>query len=303
MEIKKTLTVFTPAYNRAYCLYLGYEALKRQTCKDFKWLIIDDGSTDNTKELVDIWISEEKIEIEYCYKENGGMHTAHNKAYELINTELNVCIDSDDYMSDDAVEKIVNFWRRHGSEKYAGIIGLDQAVGGGIIGTRFSKDRIDTTLSGFYREGGKGDKKLVYRTEVVKSYPEYPIFKGERYVGLAYKYSLIDQDYRLLVLDEVLCLVNYQTDGSSMNMYRQYWNNPKGFAFYRKSEMQLNPFYRRKFREAIHYVSSSIISKNKNFIKESPIKWLTVLAIPVGIVLYSLILYKVKRHTLMNKPK
>ena len=78
----------------------------RQTSKDFIWLIIDDGSTDNTKELVDGWIKENKIEIRYYWQENQGMHGAHNTAYELIDTELNVCIDSDDYMPDDAVEKI-----------------------------------------------------------------------------------------------------------------------------------------------------------------------------------------------------
>ena len=119
------LTVFTPTYNRAYTLHLCYESLKRQTCKDFIWLIIDDGSTDDTKELVDSWILENKVEIRYYYQENQGMHGAHNTAYEKIDTELNVCIDSDDYMPDDAVEKIVSFWKLHGSHKVSGIVGLD----------------------------------------------------------------------------------------------------------------------------------------------------------------------------------
>ena len=92
-------------------MHLCYESLKRQTCKDFIWLIIDDGSTDDTKELVDSWILENKVEIRYYYQENQGMHGAHNTAYEKIDTELNVCIDSDDYMPDDAVEKIVSFWK------------------------------------------------------------------------------------------------------------------------------------------------------------------------------------------------
>ena len=88
------------------------KVLIRQTCKDFIWLIIDDGSTDNTKELVDSWIKENKIEIRYHWQENQGMHGAHNTAYELIDTELNVCIDSDDYMPDDAVEKIISILER-----------------------------------------------------------------------------------------------------------------------------------------------------------------------------------------------
>ena len=110
-----TLTVFTPAYNRAHTLPRTYESLLRQDCKDFLWLIVDDGSTDNTAELVRDWQSRDSgFEIQYIYKENGGMHTAHNTAYENIDTELNTCIDSDDYMTDDAVEKIVNCWRKHG---------------------------------------------------------------------------------------------------------------------------------------------------------------------------------------------
>ena len=106
----KTLTVFTPAYNRASTIGRTYESLLRQTCKDFEWLVVDDGSTDNTRELVEGWASEGKIPIHYVYQKNQGMHGAHNTAYENIETELNVCLDSDDYMPDDAVEIIVSLW-------------------------------------------------------------------------------------------------------------------------------------------------------------------------------------------------
>ena len=92
------LTVFTPTYNRAHTLPRLYNSLVRQSCQDFKWLIIDDGSSDNTRILVDTWRNEQNgFDIVYNYKKNGGMHTAHNRAYELIDTELNVCIDSDDF--------------------------------------------------------------------------------------------------------------------------------------------------------------------------------------------------------------
>jgi glycosyltransferase involved in cell wall biosynthesis len=290
----KTLTIFTPAYNRAYTLHLGYEALLRQTCKDFEWLIVDDGSTDNTRELVEGWIAEGKIDIRYHYQENQGMHGAHNTAYSLIETELNTCIDSDDYMPDDAVEKIVTFWKEHGSDKYAGIIALDADFDGKIIGTQFPEGMKSTTLGGFYEKGGKGDKKLIYRTEVIKRYPPYPIFQGEKYVSLGYKYQLIDQDYELLTLNEVLVKVEYRTDGSSLNMFRQYIKNPQGFAFIRKVSMQLSPTAKRRFMEATHYVSSSLILKNRNFLKESPRKTLTLCAIPSGILLYLYIKYKTR---------
>lgn len=299
MNTQKTLTIFTPAYNRAHTLHLGYEALLRQTCKDFEWLIIDDGSTDNTRELVEGWIAENKIPIRYHYQENQGMHGAHNTAYQLIQTELNTCIDSDDYMPDDAVEKIVSFWKKYGNEKVAGIIGLDQTNRGTIIGTSFPADLKETTLLGFYRMGGKGDKKLVYRTDVVKAYPPYPIFSGEKYVGLSYLYMLIDQDYQLLTINEPLVVVEYQQDGSSINMYKQYWNNPKGFAFLRKEFMPYTQEFFERFKTCIHYVSSSIISRNKHFLQESPLKFLTLLAIIPGCLLYLYIKYKVSQNKKM----
>ena len=290
----KTLTIFTPVYNRAYTLHLGYEALLRQTCQDFEWLIVDDGSTDNTRELVEGWIQENKIPIRYHYQQNQGMHGAHNTAYRLIETELNTCIDSDDYMPDDAVEKIVTFWKEHGSDRVAGIIGLDANFDGKLIGTSFKGNNLLITLGGFYTSGGTGDKKMVYRTDIIKKYPEYPLFKGEKYVSLGYKYELIDQDYPLLTLNEVLVKVEYRPDGSSMNMFRQYIRNPQGFAFIRKSSMQLAPTWKRRFMEAVHYVSSSLILKNWNFISESPRKGLTICAIPLGVALYGFIRFKTR---------
>lgn len=294
MNHLKKLTVFTPTYNRAYCLSNCYESLKRQTCKSFVWLIIDDGSTDHTKELVESWITENTVEIRYHWQKNQGMHGAHNTAYKLIDTELNVCIDSDDYMPDDTVGKILSFWGKYGSGRVGGIIGLDSYTDGRIIGSKLPASLTCSTLFDLYnRHGVTGDKKLVYRTELTKQYP-YPIFKNEKYVGLAYKYYMLDQQYEMLLMNEVICCVEYLPDGSSMNMLNQYRRNPKGFAFYRKELMKLPfaslPF---KYRQAIHYVSSSIISKNKRFMSETPCKILTLLATPLGIMLY----YHIMRKT------
>ncbi len=290
----KTLTIFTPAYNRAHTLVRTYESLCGQSCKDFEWLIIDDGSTDNTAELVQKWIKEADFKIRYIYQENQGMHGAHNTAYKNITTELNTCIDSDDYMPINAVENIIKFWKANKNEKYAGFIGLDQREDESIIGTLFPSEMKETTLSDFYAKGGKGDKKLVYRTDVIKQYPEYPLFDGERYVGLAYKYMLIDQDYLMLTLNKPLVIVEYQADGSSNMMWKQYWKNPRGFAFFRKTEMVVAPTLKRRFVSCIHYVSSCIISKNKKLIKESPQKIMTIIAILPGYILYNIIKHKVK---------
>ena len=295
-----TLTVFTPAYNRAHTLNRTYQSLCLQTSKDFEWLIIDDGSTDNTRELVERWIEDSLISIRYIYQHNQGMHGAHNTAYKNITTELNTCIDSDDWLPKDAVEKIISFWRKNGNDSYAGLVGLDQKENGEIIGTCFPNTLKLTTLQEYYESGGRGDKKLVYRTDVVNQYPEYPIFKGEKYVGLNYKYMLIDQDWKLLVLNEPLVVVDYQEDGSSYNMYQQYWNNPKGFSFLRKIEMKSTNKISRLFMVCVHYVSSSIICKNKNFLKDSPRKILTFLAIIPGIILYYFIKFKVKKNDKMK---
>lgn len=286
-----TLTVFTPTYNRAYILNQCYESLVRQTSKDFIWLIIDDGSTDDTRKLVEEWMKKDNgFEIRYHYKQNGGMHTGHNAAYELIDTELNVCIDSDDFMPDNAVELIVDFWKKNGSNKYSGIIALDIYKNGEVIGCELPNKK-STTLSGFYDNGGKGDKKLIYRTDVINSYPKYPEFDGEKFVPLDYKYLLVDQDYDLLIMNKAVCVVEYMEDGSSMNMLRQYYKNPRGFAFMRKIHMKYDKGFVKKFKTCIHYVSSSFISKNKSFVSESHNKLFTILAIPFGVCLYGLIKY------------
>lgn len=291
--MEPVLTVFTPAYNRAHTIGRTYESLKGQGCKDFVWLIIDDGSTDHTEDLVRKWQREDcGFEIRYVYKENGGMHTAHNTAYENIDTELNTCIDSDDCMADGAVEKILRKWEEVRDCGYAGIIGLDADMDGRIIGNVFPGGMSETTLAGYYASGGSGDKKLVYRTDIIQRYPPYPVFEEEKYVALGYKYRLIDQDYKLAVLNETLVNVDYQADGSSATMWRQYVKNPRGFAFWRKVCMQYPESGKRLIIDCIHYVSDSIMSQNKKFIAESPRKLLTVISIPFGAVLYCITIYR-----------
>lgn len=286
MDNKILLTVFTPAYNRAHTLPRTYESLCSQNCKDFIWLVVDDGSRDNTAELVRQWQEKDNgFEIRYVYKENGGMHTAHNTAYEHIDTELNTCIDSDDKLASGAVEKILRKWDQVKDQGYAGIIALDADFDGKVIGQGFPEGMTETTVIGYYAAGGSGDKKLVYRTDIINLYPPYPVFEGEKYVSLAYKYRLIDQTYKMAVLDEVVCNVEYQPDGSTGTMWKQYLKNPRGFAFWRKVCMQYPVSKKRMVVDCIHYCSSSVVSKNRNYIKESPRKLLTVICTVPGWVL------------------
>jgi len=146
-----------------------------------------------------------------------------------------------------------------------------------------------------YAAGGSGDKKLIYRTDIINQYPPYPVFEGEKYVALSYKYRLIDQTWKLAVLDEVVCNVEYQPDGSSGTMWKQYLKNPRGFAFWRKVCMQYPYSTKRLVIDCIHYCTSSILAKNRNYIKESPRKLLTLACTPFGCVLAQVAKRKAKQ--------
>ncbi len=279
------LTVFTPTYNRAYILPQCYRSMCRQTCKDFVWLVVDDGSTDDTRALVESWMREDNgFILRYVYQENKGMHGAHNLAYETIDTELNTCIDSDDYMPDDAVEKITTFWQNcDRDETIAGFLALDVDKDGKVIGTRLPENVTRaTSYEVYYKFGVRGDKKFILRSDLTRMDP-YPVFEGEKYVNLATKYSVLDKDYKLLLLNEPVCVVEYMPDGSSLNMIRQYFRNPRGFAYSRKLCMQL-PYadFRFRFVQAMHYVSSCLILKDKRWLADSPCRALTLLAAPAG---------------------
>ena len=291
---KPFLTVFTPAYNRAYTLPRTYESMKQQKNTDFIWLIVDDGSADNTAELVRQWQSEENgFEIRYIYKENGGMHTAHNTAYELIDTELNTCVDSDDALAPDAVQIIYDAWQKVKDRGFAGLVALDSEFGGKIIGKGFPEGLTETTLYGYYRNGGSGDKKLILRTDIVRQYPSYPTFEGERFVPLGSLYHMIDKDYKLSVLDEVVCLVEYMPDSSTNNMIRQYYRNPNGFRYGRLVELQSPLNLKRRLKVYVHYAAESILA-GKPVLKDAPNKLLALVSIPFGMILSIYIKHRCK---------
>lgn len=293
----KKLTIFTPTYNRAYCLEQCYNSLICQSNKDFIWLVIDDGSNDNTKEIVGKWIDDGKIDIIYKYQENQGMHGAHNTAYDLIKTELCTCIDSDDFMAPEAVEKIISIWNNTEHDKnIAGIIGLDAYKnGGGIIGKKIPENIKTTTLEDLYHTHKiYGDKKIIYRTEIVKRFPKYPLFKNERFVPLGTLYLLIDKEYKLICSNEVFCIVEYLEDGSSRNIIKQYRRHPNGFRYARVLNMKNSSYFSVVLKNAVHYVSHSLFLKDWNFLFKSPKPLLTFFVFPFGLGLYIYTLYQTK---------
>lgn len=322
----KTLTVFTPTYNRQHTIVRTYESLCRQSNNDFDWLIINDGSSDGTREWVESlgekvsdsgtrfdWmgrvaegedtnhfvVKTEKFAIEYIYKPNGGLYTGYNVAYATIQTELCVCIDSDDYMPDNAVEMILECWKEKGGERYAGILGLDFNIASQrLIGGRFPEgvDEVffyDLTLKKLHG----GDTKPVMRTALMKEVAPQVGFQGEKNFNPVYMMLQVCDKYPVLLLNENLCNVEYQigADSMSQGIWRQYVNSPQSFAKLRLLEMTLkHNSVRNKMRVCIHYTSSCLLNKNSEWLRKSPLKFMTIMLFPLGFVLYLLVLWKNK---------
>jgi glycosyltransferase involved in cell wall biosynthesis len=264
-------------------------------------MIIDDGSTDSTQQLVQSWVADKKIDIHYHLQENKGMVGAHNTAHYLMETELCVCMDSDDYMPDNAIERILLLWQQHGYPESAGIVGLDSFSDGKIVGTQFPENIKECKFSELYvNYKVSGDKKFVHNRNVFNRYLPYPFFDGEKFPITSYLYLFIEQKHKLLLFNEVFCIVEYMPDGLSMNLFNQYKQSPKSFAFYRIAKMRFALNYKERFQNAIHYVSSSIMARNSAYLKESPFKITTLLATPFGIALY-FYLSKTKSKAILKK--
>lgn len=292
----KTLTVFTPTYNRANLLPRLYESLCKQTSQDFLWLVIDDGSVDNTKELIADWQKENKIAIQYHYKENGGMHTGHNAAYERIQTELNVCIDSDDMMPDNAVEKILNTWNEvEDKTSIAGIIGLDIRVDGTVIGSKIPDNLKQGRLQDLYlKHGVVGDKKVILRTDLAREYPRYPEYKGEKLVPLGILYNMIELTYDFVYKNEAYCIVEYQPQGSSGTIFKQYFQSPRGFAYSRTIEKKCSNSLVYNLKKSAHIGLSALVTKDFSLLNLKPKVWQNYVMMPFAILLYYYLKRKIK---------
>ena len=291
----KLLTIFTPTYNRAYILPELYHSLCKEPSDSFIWLIVDDGSTDNTQELVENWQRENLIEIVYFKQENGGKMRAHNKGVELCTTPLFFCIDSDDQIATGAVEKILETHQTLRDDEFLGGIAAKRL----IINKLASKDLPDkkrSTLHNIYASGFKGDTSLVFKTDVLREFP-FPEIEGEKFVTEGYVYDQIDQKYELLILNEYLMRCEYQEDGYTFNADSLYFKYPKGWALYFS---QYYKFYAKSMRDRIkymgYYVSMCLIAKTPflQVLKDAPSLFICIISIPAGIKFFN----RFKRNTL-----
>lgn len=295
---KKLITVFTPTYNRKDLISHCYKSLQDQTSYNFVWLIIDDGSTDHTDELIHKWQKEEKrFEIRYDYKENGGLHTGYNRGIELADTELFVCIDSDDWMPPDAIEKIELIWSKVSNKAYVGVMGIDQYENGNCVGGKFPDNVHEMYL---YEKMTKhkipGDKKMIHRTALLKKVAPMPIFPGEKNFNPSYLMYQLDRFGKLYVTNDCFCIVDYQPDGMSSNIFKQYRNSPNSFAETRKLYLSFPEIsFRFKLKQYIHYVSSCLLAGKLFYgIKEAPDSKMAVLALIPGCLLTLVVFYKSK---------
>ena len=221
---KKAITILKPAFNRAHLLDNLYKSIVSQTNHDFVWLVVDDGSTDDTKDRVESYIKEGLITIKYFYQQNKGKYVAHNTGVKLCETELIVCVDSDDELYPQAIEKTLDFWSSVKNDRsIAGIVSPKEM--GGM--SYFNDPPAKSTLMALYNKGKLvGETMLVYRTDVMREYL-FPEVEGENFMSECVIYNQIDKKYFLAIQNEYLYKAEYQDDGLTRNAARVQWNNPK----------------------------------------------------------------------------
>lgn len=276
------ITIFTPTYNREKLLGRVYESLLAQTCKDFEWLIVDDGSSDGTSELVQRFIQERKIDIHYIKKENGGKHSAHNEALVHAKGKYFFCLDSDDILVSNAVETIVNTVNKLQS-KDCGIIAYKCDTKENLLSGKFPENFSEH--HGLYSLsqncGISGEFTLVFRTEVLKEYP-YPIIKNERFLSECVLYDKLESlGYTWYPLAAVLEICEYQADGLSNDFGRLLYNNPAGHALFLIQRVNLIKSLKNKIRYGISYNAFYRIARIK---KHSVIREINLITISTWIL-------------------
>lgn len=281
------LTIFTPTYNRSYILPKLYESLVAQTSSEFEWVIVDDGSNDDTEALVLQWVKTGAIDIRYYRQPNQGKHIAINTGVKYARGEMFFIVDSDDTLKPNAVEVINNFWNEsEHDDTISGIISYREFFNGKLVGVSLPSEvkrcKLRETV---VKYKSIGDKVVIYRTDILRNYP-YPKFGEERFLGESYVFNQIDDKYDMLVLNERIYRFGYQTDGLSQDFRKLYRNNPIGMRASMIQSLKYSHNLKAKLKTLAHIGCLSIrLNKLKEYFVSASIP-LSICAFPLAIALY-----------------
>lgn len=294
--INTYLTIFTPTYNREHTLQRLYKSLCNQTNKNFIWLIIDDGSTDNTKKLIKEFMDESFIAIQYYYQCNQGKHIAHNAGVEKCKTELFFCVDSDDYLMENAVEQILDDRKNIMDDGVSGIVTTRINEGGEPIVMEMPKCLQYSSLCDLYeRHKFKGDTALVFKTKFISQF-KFPKINNEKFIGEEYIYVQMDFLYKLYVSSKKYYVCQYLEDGYTKNMFKLIANNPKGYMVLKNMKFNLSKKIIIKYKAAALYQVGCWLCKEQNLLRKSPNGIISLLAYPLAILVYFIRFKRIKKN-------
>ncbi len=268
----KTVTVLTPTYNRVNYLDKVYKSLCAQTNKEFEWIIIDDGSDDCTEELVLSWIEESDFTIVYKKKKNGGKHTALNMGFDIANSKYLIILDSDDTLTEDAVETIIKTWKIHENyHKIGCVVFLKLFSDRSVVGEKFLIDGEITTL---FKQRMIGDKAETFRTSILKKY-KFPVIPGEKFIGESVVWCNIAKKYKYAFYNKGIYVCEYLEDGLTKSGRALRIKNPKGGMLVNNMKMSCPISKKNKIKSVILYGTYAcfsdestvkcLINSNKSF--------------------------------------
>lgn len=233
-----TITIITPTYNRASNLKHLYETLTNQTVKDFMWLVVDDGSTDDTQQVVRAFIDDGKIDIKYMKSENGGKHRALNMGIAVIKSRLTFIVDSDDYLPEDAVDIILQYHRKYNdTPDLCGYSFLRCFEDGSVNTAYFKKDEEIASYRDIRINGNiGGDKAEVYFTDILKQFP-FPEYEGEKFLPEDLVWMQMSGSYQMVHINKCIYIGEYLDDGLTKAGRAMKIHSPRGMM--KRSEVFL----------------------------------------------------------------
>ena len=233
-------TICTPTYNRAYILKNLYQSLLKQTNKNFEWIIVDDGSTDDTKLLVDKFLEDNTINISYFYKENGGKHRAVNFGIDKAKGKYFAIVDSDDWLTSDAVDKICRgFQEVNSNNSFCGVSFNKGYSESEIVGETFVGEYIDATSIERNKYNILGDKFEVFKTKILKD-NKFPEIEGENFLSEIILWTRIAyQGYKIRWYNDIIYICDYLPDGLTRNNDEILRKNYRGNALRIREQVAL----------------------------------------------------------------